>query len=168
MKHLQHTMFVLVILATSIYINLRRSRDGPLTWSVYMFVCLFVRYVSVLSVLHSVRFGQLLCCADKHTVNIMKVYIERNDMQVKLIRFRKIYALFMYTFAKRGIQCNILIERNSRQLLSDVSIVTSLLSHLSHIVHHSIDDFRGACAVKGNVQVAGHVKRVDHGDAFNA
>ena len=32
----------------------------------------------------------------------------------------------------------------------------------------SIDDFRGACAVKGNVQVAGHVKRVDHRDAFNA
>ena len=32
----------------------------------------------------------------------------------------------------------------------------------------SIDLFRGACAVKGNVQVAGHVKRVDHGDAFNA
>ena len=35
-------------------------------------------------------------------------------------------------------------------------------------VFASIDDFRGACAVKGNVQVAGHVKRVDHGDAFNA
>ena len=32
----------------------------------------------------------------------------------------------------------------------------------------TIDDFRGACAVKGNVQVAGHVKRVDHGDASNA
>ena len=32
---------------------------------------------------------------------------------------------------------------------------------------HSIDDFRGACAVKGNVQVAGHVKRVNNGDAFN-
>ena len=31
-----------------------------------------------------------------------------------------------------------------------------------------IDDFRRACAVKGNVQVVGHVKRVDHGDAFNA
>ena len=76
------------------------------------FICLsvcvfFVRDVSVLSVLHSVRFGQLVRCADKHLVNIMKVYIERNDMQVKLIRFRKIYALFMYTFAKRGIQCNI-------------------------------------------------------------
>ena len=39
---------------------------------------------------------------------------------------------------------------------------------LGVIRHVSIDDFRGACAVKGNVQVAGHVKRVDHGDAFNA
>ena len=33
--------------------------------------------------------------------------------------------------------------------------------------HATIDDFRGACAVKGNVQVAGHIKRVNHGDAFN-
>ena len=32
----------------------------------------------------------------------------------------------------------------------------------------TIDDFRRACAVKGNVQVGGHLKRVDHGDAFNA
>ena len=32
----------------------------------------------------------------------------------------------------------------------------------------TIDLFRGACAVKGNVPVAGHVKRVDHGDAFDA
>ena len=31
-----------------------------------------------------------------------------------------------------------------------------------------IDDFRGACAVKGNVLVAGHVKRDYHDDAFNA
>ena len=29
-----------------------------------------------------------------------------------------------------------------------------------------IDDFRRACAVKGNVPVAGHVKRVDRGDIF--
>ena len=29
-----------------------------------------------------------------------------------------------------------------------------------------IDLFRGACAGKGNVQVAGHVKHFDHGDAF--
>ena len=32
----------------------------------------------------------------------------------------------------------------------------------------SIDLFRGPCAVKGNVQVAGHVKRVDHGAVFYA
>ena len=32
-----------------------------------------------------------------------------------------------------------------------------------------IDLFRGAaCAVNGNVPVVGHVKRVDHGDAFDA
>ena len=38
-------------------------------------------YVS--SSLHLVRFGQLLRCADKRIVNIMKVYIERNNMQVE-------------------------------------------------------------------------------------
>ena len=32
----------------------------------------------------------------------------------------------------------------------------------------TIDDFRGACAVKGNGAVAGHVKRVDHDDVFDA
>ena len=31
-----------------------------------------------------------------------------------------------------------------------------------------IDDFRGACAVKGNGAVAGHVKRVDYDDVFDA
>ena len=35
----------------------------------------------------------------------------------------------------------------------------------SHI-YGVIDLFHGACAVKGNVQVAGHVKRVDHGAVF--
>ena len=30
----------------------------------------------------------------------------------------------------------------------------------------TIDNFRRACAVKGNVLVAGHVKRVDRGDVF--
>ena len=32
----------------------------------------------------------------------------------------------------------------------------------------TIDDFRGACAFKGNGAVAGHVKRVDHDDVFDA
>ena len=35
-------------------------------------------------------------------------------------------------------------------------------------VRLSIDGIRGACAVKGKVQFAGHVKRVDHGDTFDA
>ena len=34
-------------------------------------------------------FGQLLRCIHKRIVNIMKVYIERNNMQVELTRFRK-------------------------------------------------------------------------------
>ena len=33
--------------------------------------------------------GQLLRCAHKCSVNIMKEYIERNNRQVELIRFRK-------------------------------------------------------------------------------
>ena len=41
------------------------------------------------SSLHSVHFGQLLRCAHKRIVNIMKVYIERNSVQVKLIPLRK-------------------------------------------------------------------------------
>ena len=46
-------------------------------------------FVGIRSSLHSVRFGKLLRCAHKRTVNIMKVYIERNSIQVELIRFRK-------------------------------------------------------------------------------
>ncbi len=49
-----------------------------------MCVCVCIR-----SSLHSVRFGQLLRCARKRIVNIMKVYIERNNIHVELIRFRK-------------------------------------------------------------------------------
>ena len=45
---------------------------------------MYVRYS-----LHVVNCGQLLCCAYKRFVNIMKVYIERNNLQVELILFRK-------------------------------------------------------------------------------
>ena len=48
--------------------------------------CLFV---GIRSSLHSVRFGQLLRCAHKCIVNIMKVYIDRNSIQVELKRFHK-------------------------------------------------------------------------------
>ena len=47
------------------------------------FACLFVRCESVRFSLHLVRFGQLLHCADKRIVNIMKVYIERKIVQVE-------------------------------------------------------------------------------------
>ena len=62
-------------------------------------------FVFIRSSLHSVRSGQLLRCAHKRIFNRIKVYIERNNMQVELIRFRKkISPLFTFTFAKRGIQ----------------------------------------------------------------
>ena len=41
--------------------------------------------VRVRSSLRSVRFGQLLRCAHQCIVNIMKVYIERNNIQVELM-----------------------------------------------------------------------------------
>ena len=45
-------------------------------------------FVCIRSSLHSVRFGQLLRCAHKRIVNIIKEYTARNNMQVELIRFR--------------------------------------------------------------------------------
>ena len=90
--------------------------------------------------LHLVRFGQLLRCADKRIVDIMKVYIERNKMQVELIRVRKNINFIHVYFCE---------ARNARQYrppnatldscCQTVSIVTSRWSHLSHIVHHSIE-----------------------------
>ena len=77
----------------SLYLNLRRSRDGA-------FVREFVHPFGVR--IHSVRFGQLLRCAHQRIVNIMKLYVESNNIQVELIRFRKkISTLFTFTFANR-------------------------------------------------------------------
>ena len=44
--------------------------------------------VRVLSI-YSVHFGQLLCCAHQRIVNIMKLYIESQNIQVELIRILK-------------------------------------------------------------------------------
>ena len=71
----------------SMYINLRRSRDC-LRSCVRSFVW------SSLDSIHSVRFGQLLRCAHKRIVNIMKVYMERKNRQLELIRFRKKYRIY--------------------------------------------------------------------------
>ena len=51
-------------------------------------------FVCIRSLLHSVRFGQLLRCAHKRIVTIMKEYIERKNMQVQLIPFSKKYRLY--------------------------------------------------------------------------
>ena len=56
--------------------------------------------VCIRSSLHSVRFWQLLCCAHKRIVNIMKVYIGSNNMQVELTRFRKKYRLYSRLFCE--------------------------------------------------------------------
>ena len=67
-----------------------------------LLVCMFVCQ-SVVSPTHPLvrRFGQILRYADKRIVNIMKVYIVRNNLQVEFIRFRKkMLTLFTFTFAK--------------------------------------------------------------------
>ena len=57
-------------------------------WVTFHFVSLFVSPLLCL-----VRFGHLLRNVDKHilahTVNQIKVYIERNNLQVELLRCRK-------------------------------------------------------------------------------
>ena len=63
-------------------------------------------------------FGQLLRGAHTRTVNIMKVYTERNSMQVELIRFRKKYRLYWrWEFRSE----NILSDRRVYETIHDVS-----------------------------------------------
>ena len=106
------------------------------------FVCLFVCLFVSQSSLHLVRFGQMSCFADTRIVNIMRMYIERNKMQVELIRFREnILSFFTFTFAKRIIQCNIV----HRTQLQTAAVRECLLSPLCgricpfNFVHHSIE-----------------------------
>ena len=77
----------IIMILLYLYLNLRRSRDC-LRSCVRSFV-----WSSVDSI-HSVRFGQLLRCAHKRIVNIMKVYMERKNRQLELIRFRKKYRIY--------------------------------------------------------------------------
>ena len=59
-------------------------------------VCVCIR-----SSLHSVHLGQLLRYAYKYIVHRIRVYIERNNMQVELIRFHTKYRLYTrFNFAK--------------------------------------------------------------------
>ena len=69
------------------------SRDG-----LSSLLCAFVRveFVCFLPSIHSGRFGQLLCCAHKRIVNIMKVYIDKKNVDVELIRFRDFIDFAMF------------------------------------------------------------------------
>ena len=72
-------------------------------------------FVYIRSSLHSVRFGQLLRCAHKRIVNIMKVYIERNNMQDELIRFRKNnYFIHVYFCEARNFQTDAMFTQHDR------------------------------------------------------
>ena len=81
-----------VFLVWYLYINLRKSRDCFRS-CVRSFVRSSLDW-SLLDSIHSVRFGQLLRCAHKRIVNIMKVYMERKNRQLELIRFRKKYRIY--------------------------------------------------------------------------
>ena len=119
------TFILFPIRCHHLYINLRRSCDGTL------FVCL-------LPALHSVRFGQLLSCAHKRNVNIMKVYIERNNIQVELIWFRKKYRLYWHW------------KLWSRTSSFATAVFTKLGSLLSGTSRH--------CSVLGAPVVSGHAR----------
>ena len=58
-------------------------------WISTLLVCLFVS-----SSLCLVRFCQLLRYTDNRIVNMMKVYIKRNNLQVELIRYSKTWSLY--------------------------------------------------------------------------
>ena len=70
-----------------LYINLWRWRDC-------LHSCVRSFVWSSLDSIHSVRFGQLLRCAHKRIVNIIKVYTERKNRQLELIWFRKKYRIY--------------------------------------------------------------------------
>ena len=79
-------------------------------------VCVCIR-----SSLHSVSFGQLLRYVHKRIANILKVYIERNKIQVELIRFRKQYRLY-----------------SSLRLRSEEFIATDVLTHGKSLHHNPV------------------------------
>ena len=71
------------------------------------------------SSLDFVRFGQQFSSADKRIVNtIMKLYMERDKTLVELIKYLRYSRLLLRSEEFNAIS---LTERNSRQLLSDMS-----------------------------------------------
>ena len=81
--------FICNLYSIYIYIHLRKSRHCLL-------LCLAVGLYVCMSNPRFFQFALGSCYAVhiKRIVDIMKVYIERNNMQVELIRFRKKYRLY--------------------------------------------------------------------------
>ena len=78
----------------SIYINLRRSRDCRLIWMcVGVCVVCVCGWFCVSYALHLLILGSCYT-AHKRIVNIMKVYIKRNNIQVESIGFRNNQRLY--------------------------------------------------------------------------
>ena len=103
---------------------------GPL---VCLFVCLFVSlfvYISPWSPL--VHFVSYYAVQINSLSIILKLYIERNNVQVELIRFCKQNYLL---YSRLRLRCNI----GSLNATPDSVYFTSRWSHLSHIVHHSVE-----------------------------
>ena len=126
-KKLGTIWYNLLLYDYNLNIKLRRSRDciGPFVCAcVRACVCVFVCVRPCLASFSSLN-------ADKCIVNIMKVYIERNNMQVGLIiRFRKKYRLYSRLLLRsEEFNAISLTECNSKQLLSD-----SVYCHLSVVV----------------------------------
>ena len=69
----------------------------------------------------------------------------------------------MLSAATGGESCT--VPHCSQQYLSGGTPAVVLIDRPGMVTSSTlIDDFRGACAVKGNDAVAGHVKSVDHDD----
>ena len=94
-----------------------------------LFVCLFVS--SSLSLGH---FGPFSYYADKCIVHVIKLYIERNNLQVELIRCRKKCLLFSgLSFAKRRVQCNIAHRTQIRRFRTQAISATSLSQSIGRL-----------------------------------
>ena len=94
---------VATVLGYRTYIYVRKSERVKMSYLSWLSIYTFKKvaftlfgwvFVCIRSSLHSVCFGQLLPCAHKRIVNIMKVYVERKNTQVELIPFRNKYRLY--------------------------------------------------------------------------
>ena len=90
-------------------------------------------------------FGQLLRRAHKGIVNIMKVHIERNNMQVELIRFRNIDFIDVGNFEVGMYFCDRRVCETGLMAIRDVSPLFCAGSSQEKSVQHD-----SACSISAN------------------